>query len=207
MHEHEQAAWARGHRRIAGVDEAGRGPLAGPVVAAAAILDPSLWPGDGPLAEVNDSKKLSPHRREVLFDQLQHEDGVAFAIGISTVGEIDRLNILRATHRAMARAVEALAQPPDFLLVDGRPVPGLPVPSEALVQGDGRSRSIAAASILAKVTRDAMMLELDRKYPAYGFSAHKGYGTRAHRDALQRYGPCPAHRRSFAPVRQLVLSL
>ena len=207
MHEHEQQAWARGHRRIAGIDEAGRGPLAGPVVAAAAILDPSLWADDGPLSDVDDSKKIAPRRRALIYDRLRQADGVWFGIGVATVDEIDRLNILRATHLAMGRAVEALAEPPDYLLVDGRPVPGLPAPSEALVKGDARSRSIAAASILAKVTRDRIMQALDREYPVYGFAAHKGYGTRAHRDALERHGPCPAHRRSFAPVRLMTLNL
>lgn len=197
----EAEAYASGFNGVAGVDEAGRGPLAGPVVAGAVIL-PARWEG---LAGLNDSKQLTVGQRERLFSSLLERDDVCWAVGVADREEIDRLNILRATHLAMARAVEGLAVRPDFCLVDGLPVKGLPVPHRAIVKGDGRSLSIAAASVLAKVTRDRMMEEADLLYPQYGFAKHKGYGTKAHMEALRRHGPCPLHRRSFAPVSQMEL--
>jgi ribonuclease HII len=182
-----------GYFRVAGVDEAGRGPLAGPVVAAAVILR------DGECPEgVGDSKALSPARREALYRRLVST--AHWAVGIAAVEEIDRLNILNATQLAMRRALEALTPPADFALVDGLPVKGLPVPHRAIVRGDARCLSISAASIIAKVTRDRMMLDLHNQYPVYGFDRHKGYGTPQHLRALGEHGPCPSHRRSFAPV-------
>jgi ribonuclease HII len=201
---HEAELAARGFAKIAGVDEAGRGPLAGPVVAAAVILPPDFR-AEG----LNDSKKLTPSARRRLFATLTTTREVVFGLGRAEVEEIDQLNILRATHLAMRRAVDALAVRPDCLLIDGLPVPDLPIASTALVRGDALSLSIAAASILAKVSRDEAMEALDREYPAYEFARHKGYGTALHLKALAKYGPCPAHRRSFAPVarRQLELAL
>ncbi len=202
---HERAAWAVGRRRIGGVDEAGRGPWAGPVVASCVVMDPAAAEDlyAGPLRELTDSKQLAPRRRERFFEALRTHPAIRWAVGFASVREIDELNILRATHLAMRRAVEAVpGGVPEWLLVDGRPVPGLPAPSAALVGGDALSLSIAAASVMAKVTRDRRMLELDRAYPAYGFAAHKGYGTPEHRAALVRWGPCPEHRTSFRPVRE-----
>jgi len=190
----EAAAWGRGARAVAGVDEAGRGPLAGPVVAAAVILDP-----DRPVRGVADSKTLSPARRERLFGEI-HERARAVGVGIVSHGEIDRINILQATLRAMTRAVEELTAAPDYLLIDALTLPAVALPQEGIVRGDGRSVSIAAASIVAKVTRDRLMADLDRAYPGYGFAVHKGYPTAAHRSALARLGPCPVHRRSFRGV-------
>jgi ribonuclease HII len=194
---YENQARARGYRLIAGVDEVGRGPLAGPVVAAAAILPP-----DFSLAGLTDSKKLRPASRQELADCLRTDSRVYWALGRAEVEEIDRLNILRASQEAMRRAILALPVAADFALIDGLPVRPFPLPAEALVKGDGLSLSIAAASVLAKVARDAEMLALDAEFPHYGFAAHKGYGTAAHLQALQTYGPCPHHRRSFAPVAQ-----
>ena len=207
MLRHEQDAWKAGWTRVAGVDEAGRGPLAGPVVAGALVFSPALLRGtarrdwDG----LTDSKKLTPKRREFFYARLTTTPGVSWAVARATREEIDRLNILNATHLAMARALAALGEPPDFALVDGLPVKGLPCPHLAIVQGDALSLSIAAASVLAKVTRDRDLEALDALYPAYGFARHKGYGTAAHLAALRRHGPCPEHRRSFAPVGQLEL--
>lgn len=186
------------------MDEAGRGPLAGPVVAAALVFDRSYLEAEqyGRLKYVNDSKRLTVRERETLFAVLTESCPCVSGVGMATVAEIDSLNILRATHLAMARALEAITPLPDFVLVDGLPVPCLPCPSLSIIQGDGRSLTIAAASIIAKVTRDRMMLDLDQQYPQYGFSRHKGYGTRLHMKALLDYGPCPAHRRSFRPVRE-----
>lgn len=192
----ERGLWDDGYRLVAGVDEVGRGPLAGPVVAAAVV-----FPKSAPLPEgLGDSKTLSPARREQLAQSLHDSAQTSVGIGEASPAEIDRINILRATHMAMTRALAALPLTPDFILVDGRPVPGLPAPSQALVKGDGRSASIAAASIIAKVWRDALMVEFAQTYPGYEFDAHKGYGTKAHLAALQRLGPSPLHRRSFAPV-------
>jgi ribonuclease HII len=181
---------------VAGVDEAGRGPLAGPVLAAAVILDDL-----NPVRGLADSKVLSPLRRERLFDEIRAR-ALAFCIAEASVEEIDRLNILQATMLAMRRAVDGLRLPPARVLVDGNRLPVLRMPAEAIVRGDARVPAISAASILAKVRRDQLCLELHRSHPQYGFDAHKGYPTPAHLSALRRHGPCLAHRRSFAPVRQ-----
>lgn len=186
--------------KIAGVDEAGRGPLCGPVYAAAVILDP-LRPIDG----LNDSKKLSEKKREALAPLIR-ERALAWAIGIATVEEIDRLNILHATMLAMRRAVEGLAVPPDQVLVDGNRIPsGLTVPARAIVGGDASEAAISAASILAKTGRDHEMMALAALYPQYGIAKHKGYPTAEHLAALRIHGPSPIHRRSFAPVAQSAL--
>lgn len=181
---------------LAGVDEVGRGPLAGDVVTAAVILDPRQ-----PIAGLNDSKKLSESTREKLFDEICAK-AKSFAIARASVAEIDELNILQATLLAMKRAVEALAIQPEHVLVDGNKLPRWHYSAEAIVQGDARVAAIAAASILAKVTRDREMVELDRIYPGYGLAEHKGYGTKVHLEALRRLGATPIHRRSFAPVRE-----
>lgn len=181
---------------LAGVDEAGRGPLAGDVVAAAVILDPR-WP----IAGLADSKALSSRRREQLAVMIR-EQALAFAIGRASVAEIDTMNILQASLQAMHRAVAALPVRPDFVLVDGNRLPRWSYPSEAVVRGDSRCAAIAAASILAKVQRDAELTDLEQRFPGYGFARHKGYPTAAHLQALARLGPTAAHRRSFAPVRR-----
>jgi ribonuclease HII len=183
---------------VCGVDEAGRGPWAGPVVAGAAIINPTCVP-----VGLNDSKKLSAMRREVLFEQLLRcaETGV----GIATVEEIDRLNILNATYLAMRRAVAALPRSPAFALIDGNKIPSdLPCPALAIVKGDGRSLSIAAASIMAKVTRDRLMTELSREWPGYGWERNAGYGVKAHAAALLELGVTPHHRRSFKPIHKIL---
>lgn len=195
----EREAFAAGFQRVAGLDEAGRGPLAGPVVAACVVL-PLLSGIPEVLEGLTDSKQLSPRRREHFFRILHGLPGVGIGVGRAGVAEIDRLNILRATHLAMARAAAALRPAADFLLVDGLPVRGLPAPSRAIVHGDALSLSIAAASVIAKVTRDRLMTAMDPRHPGYGFARHKGYGTAVHLEALRRLGPCPAHRRSFQPV-------
>ena len=200
--EHEEAARRQGYARICGIDEAGRGPLAGPVVAAAVILPPGYE-----LPGLNDSKKLTARRREQLFTALMEDNAVHKCIAQASVQEIDELNILRATHLAMQRAALGLSVAPDFCLIDGLAVPGFPLPSLNLVKGDARSLSIAAASILAKVSRDRYMTELDTLYPQYGFARHAGYGTKAHLEAIQQYGVTEHHRRSFAPVAQMELPL
>jgi ribonuclease HII len=181
---------------IAGVDEAGRGPLAGPVVAAAVILDPAR-----PVRGLRDSKLLTEPRRDALAPRIR-ERAIAWAVAIADVGEIDTLNILWASMLAMKRAVEALAVVPDAAWIDGDRCPALACPAHAFVGGDATHAAIAAASILAKTARDAMLVELDKLYPQYGFAQHKGYATPEHRAALQTHGPCPVHRRSFAPVVQ-----
>jgi ribonuclease HII len=198
----ERALRARGIFLVAGVDEAGRGPLAGPVVAAAVIL-----PDDCAIEGLNDSKKLTAKKREHFHAMLTVRADIHWGIGQADVAEIDRLNILRATHLAMARAVAALPRKPDHALVDGLPVRGLPIPHTALVAGDTLSLSIAAASIIAKVTRDRLMIALDAEYPQYGFARHKGYGVREHLEALRSHGPSPVHRRSFQPVAQAQLAV
>jgi ribonuclease HII len=203
----EREAWTGPWTRVAGMDEAGRGPLAGPVVAAAVVFNADFLEAEArrSLSGIDDSKKLPASRREFFYTLLSACPCAQIGIASASVEEIDSLNILRATHLAMARAIRQMAPPPDLVLVDGLPVQGLPVPHRAIVGGDALSLSIAAASILAKVTRDRLMVELAAQYPDYGFERHKGYGTRAHLDALHRHGPCPAHRRSFAPVAQLSL--
>ncbi|QFT54185.1 ribonuclease HII [Microbulbifer sp. THAF38] len=184
---------------LAGVDEVGRGPLAGDVVAAAVILDPAK-----PIIGLADSKKLSEKKRELLFDEIC-ERALSFAIARATVEEIDQINILQASLLAMHRAVEQLSLQPEFVLVDGNKKPDWPYPCDTVVKGDGRVAAIAAASILAKVTRDREMVELDAKYPGYGLAGHKGYPTKAHMQALQELGPSPVHRVSFAPVKKLLV--
>lgn len=177
--------------RLAGIDEAGRGPLAGPVVAAAVIPDPAAE-----ILYVNDSKKLSEKRREMLYPEIT-EKCLAFGIGIVPPERIDAINILQATYEAMRAAVAQLCPAPDLLLNDAVTIPGIPFRQIPVIKGDAKSFAIAAASILAKVTRDRIMLELDSRYPGYGFAAHKGYGTAAHIEALRRLGPSPVHRRTF----------
>jgi len=181
---------------IAGIDEAGRGPLAGPVVAAAVILDPKRR-----VRGLRDSKVMTPEQREEVAIDIRAR-AIAWAVALSDVGEIDAMNILRATLLAMRRAVEALAIQPIEALVDGDHCPQLVCPVYAIVKGDRDVPAISAASILAKTARDAMLVALDREYPMYGFARHKGYGTPEHLAALERHGPCPHHRRSFAPVLQ-----
>lgn len=180
----------------AGVDEVGRGPLAGPVVAAAVILDPAA-----PIDGLADSKRLSERRREALAETIR-ERALAWALGRAEAAEIDAMNILQAALLAMRRAVEALEPAPAHALVDGNRCPELPCPAEPVVKGDASVPAISAASILAKVVRDREMAEMDQRYPGYGFAGHKGYPSRAHLEALVRLGPCPQHRRSFAPVRR-----
>ena len=196
----ESAAWRRGISRLAGVDEAGRGPLAGPVVAAAVVLAPGAR-----IAGVDDSKRLLPEERQRLFDLIQ-ERAVGVGVGIVDHLTIDRINILQATRLAMGQALGALAMEPELVLTDFVTVPGLRCPQRNLVEGDRRSASVAAASIIAKVTRDRIMEEADRQYPMYGFGRHKGYGTPEHRIALEQHGPCALHRRTFAGIwNQLAL--
>lgn len=187
----ERELWAAGMTRIAGVDEAGVGPLAGPLVAAAVVFPP----GTG-IEGVDDSKKLTPEKREALAIEIR---GVALAWATSVVDpdELDRLNVYRATLTAMGRALDALALTPDHVLVDARRIPGCDLPQEPIVKGDARCHAIAAASILAKTTRDALMRGYDDQFPGYGFADHKGYGTISHREAIRRLGPCAIHRRSF----------
>lgn len=185
-------------RRVAGVDEAGRGPLAGPVIAAAVILDPAR-----PVAGLRDSKQLSASRRDALYAEITAQ-ALAWATGRAEVEEIDRINILQASLNAMRRAVERLTPPAEFVLVDGNRCPPLDCPSEALVKGDSRVAAISAASIIAKVTRDREMIAMDGCYPGYGLARHKGYPSKAHLEALQRLGVTPIHRRSYAPVRRLL---
>lgn len=182
---------AKGYLAICGVDEAGRGPLCGPVVAAAVILPP-----DAVIEGLNDSKKLTPKKRDLLFDEIQ-EKALAFCIAEASVEEIDRLNILEADLLAMRRAIAGLQIPADYALIDGNIARDFPIPARAVVHGDAISPSIAAASILAKVHRDRLCEELDRAYPQYGIAKHKGYGTKAHMDALRQYGPSPIHRKLF----------
>ncbi len=198
----EIACRSRGLRMVAGIDEAGRGPLAGPVAAAAVIL-----PEDFSCGGLDDSKKLTAAKRERLFSELTTDPAVRWALAFAEPEEIDRINILRATHAAMARAVGALGVAVDFCLVDGLPVKGFPHPHDGVVKGDGLSLSIAAASIIAKVARDRRMMDAAAEFPAYGFERHKGYGTKHHLEALRRHGPCRIHRRSFQPVAQQVLPL
>lgn len=190
--EYEKAAVSRGFNYICGVDEAGRGPLAGPVCAAAVIL-----PLDIEIDGLNDSKKLSEKKREALFDVIQ-EKALASCIAYGSLEEIESVNILEATFLAMNRAIDGLPIKADFALIDGNRVPkGIKIPCETVVKGDAKSMSIAAASILAKVSRDRLLLEYDEKYPQYNFKKHKGYGTKEHTDLILKYGPCEIHRLSF----------
>ena len=199
----ERALWQDGLRILAGVDEAGRGPLAGPVVAAAVVLPPE-WLDKGlptALRGLNDSKQLSVEQRESYFAELTGRPDVQWAVGQADSDEVDRWNILEATHRAMNSALAQFRPAPEHVLVDGTRVKSLRFPQTPIVQGDARSYSIAAASVIAKVTRDRLMLTFDRQWPDYGFAVHKGYGTPQHLAALAALGPCPIHRRSFAPLK------
>ena len=201
--EFERDLWSREFTLVAGVDEAGRGPLAGPVVAAAVIL-PATWANggfDARLVDLNDSKQLTEAQRENFFQIITTHPDLRYAIAIVDAATIDRINILQATHRAMNEALAQLQPQPQHVLVDGRPVKTMTLPQTALVKGDSRSYSIAAASVLAKVTRDRMMLEFDKKHPGYGFAIHKGYGVPQHLAAIEKLGPCPIHRMSFAPLK------
>lgn len=195
LYEHERRT---GVGLVAGVDEAGRGPLAGPVVVAAVILPPRLY-----LPKLNDSKKLTPRQRDKLFDAINAQ-AIAVNAVIVDAATIDRLNILQATLGGMCAAVRGLSPQPQHVLVDGNALPPLPMPTTSIVKGDAKSASIAAASVIAKVTRDRLMLECDARWPQYGFARHKGYGTAAHMAALREFGPCPIHRRSFEPVKGMV---
>jgi ribonuclease HII len=205
MLRYEKEAWQSGLFFVAGIDEAGRGPLAGPVVAAAVAFDRERLENGGAeaLAGLTDSKALTEKQREMFFEQLQ---GCGFArIGCASVGPevISRINILQATWRGMAEAVAQISPLPDFALVDGNRVRGLPCRSKSIVKGDARSLSIAAASVIAKITRDRLMVELDAQFPQYGFAQHKGYGTAEHLAAIRRHGPSPHHRKTFRPVVNL----
>lgn len=191
MRKYESALEANGYKMIAGVDEAGRGPLAGDVFAAAVILPYDYLP-EG----LNDSKKISEKKREKLYDEIT-KNAISYAIGRASANEIDEINILQATYEAMRRAVAGLSIVPDYVLIDGNPVTDMPFLHASIVKGDSLSLSIAAASIIAKVSRDRYMLEMDSIYPGYGFAVHKGYGTKAHKEAVWELGPCPIHRRSF----------
>ncbi len=199
---HENALRRRGIEVVAGIDEAGRGPLAGPVVAAAVILPARFRRGI-----LTDSKKLTPEQRETLFTHLTTHPQVCWAVAEVDHRKIDEINILRASHLAMRLAVQRLRLCPAHVLIDGLPVNPFPHPQTALVKGDSRSLSIAAASVIAKVTRDRLMIAAHTQYPQYGFAQHKGYATREHLRALEKHGPCPIHRNSFAPVAQGHLAL
>jgi ribonuclease HII len=200
--DHENHLRASGFRVVAGIDEAGRGPLAGPVCVAAVIL-----PDDFTHPVLNDSKQLSETKRERLYEEITGDERICWHCVSVEPDEIDRINILQATWEGMRRAALALNPPPDAALIDGRPVKHFPMHQLALVKGDSLSYSIAAASIIAKVTRDRLMVAMARQHPEYGFEIHKGYPTPAHLAALKQHGPCPHHRRSFGPVAQLELNL
>ena len=199
---YEKKLRAVGVTRIAGIDEAGRGALAGPVVAAAVVL-----PEKFRHRKLNDSKQLAPELREAIYVDLTTNPEVAWATGIIDHGEIDQINILRATHKAMDVAIAAVAPPPDHVLIDGLPVFPFPFPQTAIIDGDCISKTIAAASVIAKVTRDRIMRDFCARFPEYCFSQHKGYGTELHLTKLHELGPCPIHRRSFEPVAQPLLAL
>src|ERR1700730_11905446 len=199
---YEKKLRAIGGVRIAGIDEAGRGALAGPVVAAAIILPEKFRHG-----KLNDSKQLAPELRDKVYVDLTSNGEIAWAVGVVDHLEIDRINILRASHRAMRDAVAALASSPEHVLIDGMPVFPFPLPQTAIIDGDCYSKSIAAASVIAKVTRDRIMREFCAQFPQYCFSQHKGYSTELHLSRLHEFGPCPIHRRSFEPVAQPLLAL
>ncbi|GAA0495473.1 ribonuclease HII [Salinibacillus aidingensis] len=196
----EHRLWEQGYTYIAGIDEAGRGPLAGPVVAAAVIIDDSFY-----LEGLDDSKKLSESVRERFFDTIK-EKAVDYGIGIVNAKTIDQINIYQASKLAMKKAVLELKHQPQFLLIDAVKLPELPIQQESIVKGDQKSVSIAAASVLAKVTRDRMMKEIDRQYPSYQFGSNMGYGTKMHLEALEQFGPTPYHRKSFSPVKEATQS-
>ena len=195
---YEQAKRKEGYQLVAGIDEAGRGPLAGPVSAAAVIL-----PDGFSHTLLDDSKKLTEKRREIIYEEITNRDDIVWGMSMGDREEIDSINILKSTHAAMARAARKLKQLPDYCLIDGLSVPNFPIASEGIVKGDTKSLSIAAASIIAKVSRDRVMLKYAEQYPEYGFEKHKGYGTSLHLEALKKHGPCPIHRQTFAPVSRL----
>lgn len=197
MYQYEQALYDQGYTYIAGVDEAGRGPLAGPVVAAAVILKKGET-----FTYVNDSKQLSEKERNLALIEIK-EKALAIGIGISSVDEIDLINIYRASREAMLSAIKLLKIKPDYILTDAMPM-DIDIPMQAIIKGDAKSVSIAAASIVAKTTRDAYMLEMDKLFPHYGFAKHKGYPTKEHLDALKTYGPTPIHRKTYQPVKELL---
>ena len=189
-----------GYKYVAGVDEAGRGPLAGPVVAAAVIL-----PEEFSSNQLNDSKKLSSSKREKIYNELMNVDSkVISAFAVIDEVVIDKINILRATHMAMAQASSNLSIEPSFVIIDGMPIKDFPFNNESIIKGDSKSLSIAAASVIAKVERDRIMLNYSKEYPEYKFEKHKGYGTKLHLDALKKFGPCKLHRKSFAPVKKFL---
>jgi ribonuclease HII len=198
MYSYERQVWAMGYKLVAGLDEVGRGPLAGPVVAAAVILS-----GETSLPGLEDCRRLSGKRRQELFEQIQ-ESALGIGIGMVHPEGIDEANVMMATYKAMVKAVANLPVSPDYLLIDSLHLPGVAQPQAPIAGGDGQSCSIAAASIVAKVTRDDYMVEMDKLYPQYGFANHKGYGTLEHRDALERHGPCPIHRKSYGSVREIM---
>ncbi len=189
--EFEKEALAKGYKSVCGVDEAGRGPLAGPVCAAAVILPEGVI-----IDGVNDSKKLSEKKRESLFDVIR-EQALSYSIAYATVDEIEEINILNATMLAMRRAINGLEIKADYAMIDGNKIPPIDIDAECIVKGDAKSMSIACASILAKVSRDRLLYKYAEEYPMYGFDKHKGYGTKVHREAILKYGPCPYHRKSF----------
>lgn len=189
--EFEKEALAKGYKSVCGVDEAGRGPLAGPVCAAAVILPEGVI-----IDGVNDSKKLSEKKRESLFDVIR-EQAMSYSIAYATVDEIEEINILNATMLAMRRAIDGLEIKADYAMIDGNKIPPIDIDAECIVKGDAKSMSIACASILAKVSRDRLLYKYAEEYPMYGFDKHKGYGTKVHREAILKYGPCPYHRKSF----------
>ena len=189
--EFEKEALAKGYKSVCGVDEAGRGPLAGPVCAAAVILPEGVI-----IDGVNDSKKLSEKKRESLFDVIR-EQALSYSIAYATVDEIEEINILNATMLAMRRAIDGLDIKADYAMIDGNKIPPLDIDAECIVKGDAKYMSIACASILAKVSRDRLLYKYAEEYPMYGFDKHKGYGTKVHREAILKYGPCPYHRKSF----------
>ena len=189
--EFEKEALAKGYKSVCGVDEAGRGPLAGPVCAAAVLLPEGVI-----IDGVNDSKKLSEKKRESLFDVIR-EQALSYSIAYATVDEIEEINILNATMLAMRRAIDGLDIKADYAMIDGNKIPPLDIDAECIVKGDAKSMSIACASILAKVSRDRLLYKYAEEYPMYGFDKHKGYGTKVHREAILKYGPCPYHRKSF----------
>ncbi len=197
----EITLWADGYRRIAGLDEAGRGAWAGPVVAAAVVLPSDAQACAPLLGVVHDSKQLTPAQRERLFTRIE-EVAVGIGVGIMPASVVDDVGIVPATRRAMQQALRALPLAPEYLLIDALALPQVDLPQRALIHGDAISLSVAAASIIAKVTRDRILVEMDARYPGYGFARHKGYGTAAHREALARLGPCPEHRMSFRPLSE-----
>ncbi|MEM1282054.1 MAG: ribonuclease HII [Chlamydiota bacterium] len=195
----EEAARRKGFCTVVGIDEAGRGPLAGPVVAASCFFPPEVF-----VSGVNDSKQLTPEKRRIVYQKLISNDQIHYNVAIVDHSVIDEINIYQATIRAMIEAVDGLDIPADYLLVDGLTLPHHSIPGEGIIKGDSKSQLIAAASIIAKETRDELMLEYHKEWPDYGFDRHKGYATKAHREAIANYGPCPIHRRSFEPIKSMV---